>query len=204
MIKRILFFCALIPLLIIFPKQGTSDPNQKMSESSYEDIKVIPDDAIRLRILANSDKSEDQQIKHTIRDRVNAEITEWVEEMTNIDDARELIEQRINRVQTIAENVIQEEGLSEDVHVTYDKEVTFPRKLYGSYLYPEGEYEAILITIGEGKGENWWCVLFPPLCFLDFSSGTSVKETDHVEEDQDEDQDEITIKFFLFEWFGWS
>lgn len=204
MTKRILFLCALIPLLIIFPKQGTSDPTQKTNESSYENIKVIPDDAIRLRILANSDTSADQQIKHAIRDRVNAEITEWVGEMTSIDDARELIEQRITRVQTIAENVIKEEGLTEDVQVTYDKHVTFPRKLYGSYLYPEGEYEAILITIGEGDGENWWCVLFPPLCFLDFSSGTSVKETDQVDDEVEDDQEDVTIKFFLFEWFGWS
>ncbi|HLS20075.1 MAG TPA: stage II sporulation protein R [Bacillota bacterium] len=191
--KWVLFFSILLLFLIVFPKQGTS-------EFAQDDITVIPDESIRLRILANSNTEQDQQIKYEIRDRVNEEITKWVEEMASIDDARQLIQQRISHVQTIAENVIKEAGLTYDVKVAYDKHVTFPRKLYGSYLYPEGEYEAILMTIGEGQGDNWWCVLFPPLCFLDFSFGATVQETDDV---VDEEKD-LTIKFFLFEWLGWS
>src|SRR5699024_12254209 len=72
-------------------------------------------------------------------------------------------------------------GMADDYQVTYGENIAFPAKLYGSYLYPPGEYEAILITIGEGQGENWWCVLFPPLCFLDFENGTTVAEASEDE-----------------------
>lgn len=191
--KGVLFFSILLLLLIVFPKQGTGELVQ-------DDVTVIPDDSIRLRILANSNTEQDQQIKYDIRDQVNEEITKWVAQMSNIDDARDLIKERISYVQTIAEDVVAEAGLSYDVHVVYDKRVTFPRKLYGSYMYPEGEYEAILMTIGAGEGDNWWCVLFPPLCFLDFSFGATVQETDDVTDEEDD----LTIKFFLFEWLGWS
>jgi stage II sporulation protein R len=61
----------------------------------------------------------------------------------------------------------------------------FPTKLYGQYLYPAGEYEAVIITLGEGDGANWWCVLFPPLCFLDFSNGTAVSQSPIVEDEEE-------------------
>ena len=67
----------------------------------------------------------------------------------------------------------------------------FPTKLYGQYLYPAGDYEAMIITLGEGEGANWWCVLFPPLCFLDFSNGTAVSQSPIVE---DEDEESVTSK----------
>ena len=68
--------------------------------------------------------------------------------------------------------------------------VEFPTKLYGEFLYPAGEYEAILITLGEGKGANWWCVLFPPLCFLDFSNGVAVSEGFDEEEEKKQQEEE--------------
>lgn len=193
--KGVLFLSVLVLLLIVLPKRG-------IVQDTIDDITMIPDESIRLRILANSNTEEDQQIKYEIRDRVNEEITKWVEHMSSIEDARKMIQQRLDKVQFIAKSVVEEAGLTYDVNVTYDKHVTFPRKLYGSYIYPEGEYEAILMTIGEGLGDNWWCVLFPPLCFLDFSAGATVQETEDTTE-----EDDVTIKFFLFEWFdkwfGW-
>src|SRR5690625_869070 len=93
------------------------------------------------------------------------------------------------------------------VQVEYGEQITFPVKLYDSYLYPAGEYEAVLITIGEGDGANWWCVLFPPLCFLDFSNGTLVADVEEESDEHEEDlaeEEPVEIKFFLFEWFGWT
>ncbi|WP_420828157.1 stage II sporulation protein R [Cytobacillus citreus] len=141
---------------------------------------VIPSEAIRLRILANSDSEADQELKRRIRDAVNAEITEWVEELTSIEETRRLIRSRLPEIQKIAESVVEKEKLTQAVKIDFGK-VDFPTKLYGEFLYPAGEYEAILITLGEGKGANWWCVLFPPLCFLDFSNGVAV--SDGFEED---------------------
>ncbi|GLB59075.1 stage II sporulation protein R [Cytobacillus sp. NCCP-133] len=145
------------------------------TEVTADEPMVIPNEAIRLRILANSDNEEDQAIKRNVRDAVNEEITEWVAELTSIEDARKLIKSRLPEIQEIAERVAAEEGSDQKVNTDFGK-VSFPTKLYGQFLYPAGEYEAILITLGEGKGANWWCVLFPPLCFLDFSNGVAVSE----------------------------
>lgn len=136
---------------------------------------VIPNEAIRLRILANSDSESDQAIKRLVRDAVNAEITKWVAELTSIEEARHLIRSRLPEIQKIAESVVAKEQSSQSVKTDFGK-VDFPTKLYGQFLYPAGEYEAILITLGEGDGANWWCVLFPPLCFLDFSNGVAVSD----------------------------
>ncbi|MEC5424454.1 stage II sporulation protein R [Virgibacillus sp. C22-A2] len=195
--KKLVFFAFIfIIIFITFPKQGISQ-----TTDSFEEYQVIPDDAIRLRILANSDNEADQDLKRLVRDRVNEEITDWVEHITDIEEARRLIELRIPEIEAIVEAVIKEEGNDNEVGIEYDRNVAFPTKLYGSFLYPAGEYEAVLITIGEGKGANWWCVLFPPLCFLDFSNGTSVAAVDTEEVEEEESAE---VKFFLFEWFGWS
>lgn len=143
---------------------------------------VIPDEAIRLRILANSDGEKDQYVKRLIRDRVNEQITEWVKDLTSVTVARKTIKENLPALETIAKEVLKEEGVNESVHVKFGK-VEFPTKLYGQFLYPAGEYEAVLITLGKGEGANWWCVLFPPLCFLDFSNGEAVKAPEPSEEE---------------------
>ncbi len=179
-----------------------------MEKDTDSDVKVIPDEAIRLRILANSDKKEDQELKRKVRDEVNAAITDWVEKITSIEKARTMLNNRVPDIKNIVERVLKEENKEQAFNVEYGKNVTFPAKLYGSYLYPAGEYEAVLITLGEGQGSNWWCVLFPPLCFLDFSNGTSVAEAEEKDEketdEEEEEKEEAEVKFFLFEWFDWS
>lgn len=170
---------------------------------------IIPDEAIRLRILANSDSQKDQEIKHRVRDAVNAEISKWVENLTSIDEARNLIQERLPQIQKLAEQVVREHNVNHQVQVDFGM-IPFPTKLYGEYLYPAGEYEAILVTIGQGKGSNWWCVLYPPLCFLDFSNGTAIspgfeekpapppakkkkpKAEKKLQKDQEEEQNEST------------
>jgi len=188
---------------------------------------VIPNEAIRLRILANSDLEVDQKLKREVRDRVNASITEWVAELTSVEAARELIQSRLPEIKKIAEEVLTESNVSQEVKTDF-KKVEFPTKLYGEFLYPAGEYEAVLITLGEGKGANWWCVLFPPLCFLDFSNSVAVKEgideqpeekqgeekaekkdEEKVEKkedkeepvfvEEDKEEEEVEVKFFLVE-----
>jgi stage II sporulation protein R len=145
------------------------------NEVTASEAVVIPKEAIRLRILANSDLEADQAIKRLVRDEVNENIALWVQDLTSLDDARNLIQAKLPEIQKIAEEVVLREGSNQTVNVEFGK-VQFPTKLYGQFLYPAGEYEAILITLGEGTGANWWCVLFPPLCFLDFSNGVAVSE----------------------------
>ena len=148
---------------------------------------IIPNEAIRLRILANSDSEQDQQIKRDIRDEVNVNITEWVADLTSLDEARNVIKSHLGDIQEIAESYVEKHGVEQSVKVEFGS-AQFPTKLYGQYLYPAGEYEAIVITLGEGSGANWWCVLFPPLCFLDFANGTAVSMTPMEEDAEQEEQ----------------
>lgn len=145
------------------------------NEAVAKDSVIIPADAIRLRILANSDSGKDQEIKRMVRDAVNAQITLWVQELTSKEKAKAVLQAKLPEIQGIAEEVVAGQGSDQSVKVEFDK-VQFPTKLYGEFLYPAGEYEAILITLGEGGGANWWCVLYPPLCFLDFSNGVAVSD----------------------------
>lgn len=136
-------------------------------------VVAIPDEAIRLRILANSDADKDQQLKRKVRDAVNAQINGWVAELTSVDEAKRVIRSHLPEIEQTVARVLRQEQSSQSYHVQFGS-VQFPTKVYGNYVYPAGTYDALLITLGEGKGANWWCVLFPPLCFLDFSNSDAV------------------------------
>lgn len=200
----------------------------EQESSAAENIMVIPDEAIRLRILANSDSETDQEVKRAVRDAVNNQINQWVEQLTSIEEARHVISSRLPELENIAREELAKRNLQYSVDIDFG-DVQFPTKLYGQYLYPAGNYEAVLITLGEGKGANWWCVLFPPLCFLDFSNSAAVSQG--IEEDVDnpvdteiqldesvpiqkdkqsevpvpafvgEEEEEVEVKFFIKELF---
>ncbi|MGM8215004.1 stage II sporulation protein R [Bacillaceae bacterium W0354] len=173
----------------VVAQKGQSD------ETAYQ---VIPDEAIRLRILANSNSEKDQVLKRQVRDVVNEHITLWVEELTSIDEARRVLNEKL----PVIESLVRETINDDDFSVTFG-DVEFPDKIYDNYVYPAGTYEAILITIGEGKGDNWWCVLFPPLCFVDFANGATVLDHDEESDSQvveNDDEEDVEVKFFLWEW----
>lgn len=159
---------------------------------------VSQEEAIRLRILANSDAIKDQWLKREIRDEVNASITNWVQDVDGLEEAKQVIQANLPEIEAIVEKQLTNIGLDQKYTVEFN-EVEFPTKLYGNLVYPAGSYDAVLITLGEGKGENWWCVLFPPLCFLDFSNGDAV-DVEEVEEEEEED--EIIVTFFVVEFFS--
>lgn len=194
--KKIIFFALILFIVYSFI---SSQRDRAQPAADTEEYQVIPDEAIRLRILANSDDEKDQSVKRLVRDEVNKEISEWVKNLDDIDKARQLIQQRIPNIESIVEKTLQKAHASDQYKVKYGKNVTFPTKIYGSYVYPAGDYEAILITLGKGEGANWWCVLFPPLCFLDFSNGISVAEAG-TDDPKTEEEEETKVKFFLFEW----
>ncbi|MGG4303139.1 stage II sporulation protein R [Bacillus wiedmannii] len=160
---------------------------------------VIPKEAVRLRILANSDSDKDQVLKRKVRDEVKAQIDGWVADLTSFEEARKVIQSHIPEIEKTVANTLKKEGSKDSFQVKFSKNVKFPTKVYGNFIYPAGEYEAVLITIGEGEGANWWCVLFPPMCFLDFSSGTAVRKEEHVvkaespEEGEVKEQDEEVV-----------
>lgn len=163
-------------------------------------VEMIPEDAIRLRILANSNDMKDQQMKYTVRDEVNAYLSTEISQVTSIDEARKRMEEILPKVEEIITKTLEQKGENLSFSVQFKKDVPFPTKKYGKYVYPAGDYEALLITLGEGEGDNWWCVLFPSLCYLDLSKEEKAEmEQANKEEEKTEKK---TVKIFLFEWLG--
>ena len=129
----------------------------------YEDI---VDKIIRFHVIANSDSDEDQVLKLKVRDRVVEFISGKLDESISLEESREIILSNKEEMEGIAKEVIEENNYSYGVVSNLSRE-NFPDKVYGDVIFPQGEYEAYRIIIGDGNGENWWCVMFPPLCFVD-------------------------------------
>ena len=129
-------------------------------------------DLIRLHILANSDAPYDQELKHKVRDRLLAEFSPAFKPAGTAAEARELINNRLEDIEAAALEEIAANGYDYTVEARLGI-FDFPTKVYGDDIYPAGRYEALRVIIGEGQGANWWCVMFPPLCFVDISSGVT-------------------------------
>ena len=121
---------------------------------------LIPDNAIRFRVIANSDTKEDQELKLIIKNDVEKEIYKLIGNAKNVDEARNIITNNLDNV----DNILKKYNIKYDI--SYGNNY-FPTKNYKGINYNAGEYESLVITVGEGQGHNWWCVLFPPLCLLD-------------------------------------
>lgn len=125
---------------------------------------TIPEESIRIRILANSDSPEDQWIKREIQHRITAEVNSWHAAYTDIESARAIIREKLPELERVVGEELARYGYQYGHEVELGQ-VYFPAKVFGKETYPAGEYEALRITLGAGEGENWWCVMFPPLCF---------------------------------------
>jgi stage II sporulation protein R len=199
------FILILISLAVMFLFFETQT---KVANATMNASVKIPEESIRLRILANSNTDADQQLKREIRNEVNAQITTWVGGLNDINEARDMIRKQLPVIERIVQTKLDEAGIEKTFSVELGK-VAFPTKMYGEFIYPAGNYEALLITIGEGEGKNWWCVLFPPLCFLDFENGDAVQENKNAKADgpdrsavaADAGKEGIQTKFFIIELF---
>ncbi|XEC95302.1 stage II sporulation protein R [Paenibacillus tarimensis] len=198
-------FCALAVLLM-------SWEGQRLDAAIAEG--AIPEESIRLRILANSDSPQDQAVKRHVRDAIVEEMAGWAEGPQTIEQARMTIQSKLQVIEAIIANELESRGFK----YGYDVElgvVPFPTKMYGSKVYPAGDYEALRVTLGKGAGQNWWCVLFPPLCFVDGVSGeatttaaaATIQSVSSQSESGDpasielssENTDSLEVKFFLWE-----
>ena len=131
----------------------------------------ISNSFVRFHVLANSDSSEDQLLKLKVRDRVIDEMNELFEHVDDIEATRRIITENIEDIEAIARDEISRNYKDYNVRVALGR-FPFPTKKYGDVMLPAGNYEALRIVIGDGDGANWWCVLFPPLCFVDATHGT--------------------------------
>lgn len=192
-------------ILIFFILLMSWDLSKEDSVIAVSNESVIPDEAIRLRIIANSDSAEDQWLKREITDVVVEQINQWVNSLDDLEEARSIIEQNIPTIEQLVQETIRINGFiyNEDLQVELGT-FPFPTKMYGQIVYPAGDYEALRITLGAGQGENWWCVLFPPLCFVDMSTSSAVQSEDieTTKNLKSNDNDDIEIKFFVVEIFN--
>lgn len=131
-----------------------------------EDKIIIPKEAIRFRVIASSNTENDQYIKRQVVKDLNTEIKNLSFKNNTLETTRMNIKESIPKVKTIVNNTLNRLNTNNKFFVKYGMNY-FPQKEYQGIVYEAGEYESLVITLGDGKGENFWCVLFPPLCLLD-------------------------------------
>lgn len=131
-----------------------------------EDKIIIPKEAIRFRVIASSNTENDQYIKRQVVKDLNSEIKNLSFKNNTLETTRMNIKESIPKVKTIVNNTLNRLNANNKFFVKYGMNY-FPQKEYQGIVYEAGEYESLVITLGDGKGENFWCVLFPPLCLLD-------------------------------------
>jgi len=155
-------------LILITAILSACDWNNKTTETIYP-----PEHLIRLHIVANSDCAVDQALKRKVRDEIIRQISPDFLGAQNIDTAREIARADLSIIKEIASREIMAEGKDYPVDVKLGS-FNFPTKHYGPFMLPAGNYESVQVIIGSGSGTNWWCVLFPPLCFVDMPRVTAV------------------------------
>ena len=170
----------------------------------------IADSVFRLHVIANSDSQEDQNLKYIVRDNLLSYMKEICSDCTNKDEALKLVKEHSKEFEKIARDTIKNQDYLYDVNINIGN-FEFPTKTYGDISLPAGYYDALRVEIGEAQGQNWWCVMFPPLCFVDVSSGIVPEESKKVMEENlneeefalisDTSNNELQFKFKIIEFF---
>lgn len=141
---------------------------------AYQGISKINDKVIRFHVIANSNTFEDQQLKYKVRNSIISSFDREFQNITTKDESEKIIVDKIDDIRKQAEDTIHSEGYDYNVDVYYGN-FRFPRKQYDNIVLPEGNYDAVRVEIGKAEGNNWWCVMFPPLCFVDFGNADENK-----------------------------
>ena len=170
----------------------------------------IAENVIRFHVLAHSDEHVDQVIKDIVRKEVLAEFEYLLNSTENVKESRQLLKAELSSIQAHAEVVVRKLGFDHQVNARIDK-IFFPTQVYGDLSFPPGIYEALQITIGDGVGRNWWCLMFPPLCFVDMTGTESGRQqlADTVNEEsfrlithQDQNASStMEVRFRVVEWW---
>ena len=136
----------------------------------------LADSVFRLHVIANSDSAEDQDLKYKVRDKLIEYMNTLTTDMNSKEEVIEIAKAHLEDFKEIAQNVVKENGYNYEVNVEIGN-FSFPTKTYGDISFPAGFYDALKVEIGKAEGQNWWCVMFPPLCFVDVTSGVVPEES---------------------------
>lgn len=140
-------------------------------------VPVFKEKLIRFHVIANSDSDEDQKLKLKVRDEIIAYLDPMLDKSKSIEQSEQIINENKDKIVEISSKVIKENGYKYDVKAELGYS-NFPTKQYSNIVLPAGNYKALKVVIGEGKGKNWWCVMFPPLCFVDIDNGITSEKTE--------------------------
>lgn len=142
--------------------------------SKKQDYYIIPDDSIRFRVIANSNSVYDKYVKIKVKESLEQSFYDDLSNSTSIEESRHIITNNIEDYKGVVQKTLNDLSYDEGFTINYGLNY-FPEKEYKGVIYEEGNYESLVITIGKGEGENFWCVLFPPICTLE------AEETDDIE-----------------------
>ncbi|MCD8150851.1 MAG: stage II sporulation protein R [Clostridiales bacterium] len=127
-------------------------------------VQSIAGKVLRFHVLANSDSSEDQELKLQVRDAVGDFLSEQMAGASSLEESEAIVEENLAVIEEVAASEVEAAGYAYPVTASLETCV-FPEKTYGAFTFPSGAYEALRVVIGEGGGRNWWCVMYPNLCF---------------------------------------
>lgn len=169
----------------------------------------IAGEVFRLHVIANSDTEEDQKLKLKIKTKIVEYLEEILGKDADLEETKEAVLTHLGEIEREAEKLVHEQGFDYPVKAVVEK-TYFPKKSYGDCTFPAGEYEALNVKIGEARGHNWWCVLYPSLCFIEDTYGVvteekkedlkSVLTTEEFLEILKKPEEKKTIRF-RFRWF---
>ena len=151
---------------------------------SKEEEVMIPKEAIRFRVIANSDSEVDQLTKTLVRNEIQEQLATDMKENKTIKEARKKINDNLASYSNLVKKTLTSHQVNYDYKINYGMNY-FPEKKYKGVNYQEGYYESLVVTLGNGQGKNWWCVLFPPLCLL--------------EAEEESETEKVEYKFFIKE-----
>ncbi len=152
--KKIIIFLAFVLIFYLF-----------VSDLMVQGLE-IPDDAIRIRVVPNSNSENDQEIKNKVKEELQSSMYEVLKDSKTSSEAEKIINENLNKIDKDINNLLIKEKYNKGYVLNYGYNY-FPKKEYKGITYEEGYYKSLLVTLGEGKGDNWWCVLFPPLCLIE-------------------------------------
>lgn len=151
--KKLVIVLAIIMIIIVNDYDSTSI--------------IIPTEAIRVRVIANSNDNKDIEEKELLKEEIQPKIYNLLKDVTSIEEARNIIKSNLYNIDVEVKKSLKKQNSNQKYEINYGLNY-FPEKNFKGVTYEEGYYESLVITLGEGKGDNWWCVLFPPLCMLEF------------------------------------
>lgn len=142
---------------------------------------IIPDNAIRIRVIANSNSDYDQQVKLKVKEMLEIKMYNLLKDIKGVENARSIINNNLINISNEVKNVLENENYTLGYNISFGDNY-FPKKEYKGVIYDEGYYESLVVTLGSGEGDNWWCILFPPLCLMEAEESEKVEYKFFVQE----------------------